>query len=314
MKRNIFIKSIALVAVMAAFAACSTDDELTATVPGTGIDIPDGYYFIINNGGWNYGVETRVGYDGEACAFEEDDRVGIYAMDADGVVKDYNAQYKVVNVTDINYGTTRQVLEPVGERVERQDGYRYVVYYPYDPNMTIERLQSYRFSVRTNQSAGNVAGTGNTEITSYEASDLLWDVAEDQTTDDGTTHYALITMDHAMADITLVVTGDNEAEAYVVNTPTSASGINLTTKGGKLTYNTNRDIPTLENNEIRMADFDRNENGLSVFRAIIPACQTIPAGKPLLKITIDGVTHKYVLKENLELKPGMSYEFIYPSK
>ena len=308
--------------LLAGLAAC-TDDVIE--LPGTNggdnpTEVPDGYYFVLDTDVPQGAAQTRVAYANDNHSyFEEDDRLGIYTFDAEGnLLEPHNAEYRVLNVTNVETGNIRQVLENVNpdQRVTR--GHHYVIYYPYIKDMYLDRLQNLTYGVHSQQQLAEVehaqlSGT----VSGYEVSDLLWDVATDQMTADGTTHYAEIHLDHAMANIILNIgeeylpaTRPEEGyEAYVLNSPRRATGINLTNglaETDNWGYNVNRQSAMTP---IRMWNSGLGSSGAQQFRASIPACQTIPSGTPLLQITTNEGTKQFKLKADLALRPGKNYVF-----
>ena len=274
--------------LLAGLAAC-TDDVIE--LPGTNgsdnpTEVPDGYYFVLDTDVPQGAAQTRVAYANDNHSyFEEDDRLGIYTFDAEGnLLEPHNAEYRVLNVTNVETGNIRQVLENVkpDQRVTR--GHHYVIYYPYIKDMYLGRLRSMTFGVHSQQQLAEVehaqlSGT----VSGYEVSDLLWDVATDQKTAD--THYAKIHLDHAMANIILNIgeeylpaaRPEDGYEAYVLNSPRQATGINLTNSlTDAWSYNVNRQSSMIP---IRMWNSGLGSSGAQQFRAAIPACGLAIASK-----------------------------------
>lgn len=318
MKRTIFF-SLLTGMLLAGLAAC-TDDVIELPGSDNPTEVPDGYYFVLDTDVPQGAAQTRVAYANDNHSyFEEDDRLGIYTFDAEGnLLEPHNAEYRVLNVTNVETGNIRQVLENVNpdQRVTR--GHYYVIYYPYIKDMYLGRLRSMTFGVHSQQQLAEVehaqlSGT----VSGYEVSDLLWGVATDQKTADGTTHYAKIHLDHAMANIILNI-GEKYLpaarpkdgyEAYVLNSPRRATGINLTNglaETDNWGYNVNRQSAMTP---IRMWNSGLGSSGAQQFRAVIPACQTIPSGTPLLQIATNEGTKQFKLKADLALRPGKNYVF-----
>lgn len=322
-----------LIASLMVCFACTDDELITATNGTADNDVPAGYYFVLADSNT---PGTRVSYtDTQHSDFEDGDLLGIYAIDeagnrvttANGENVPPNACYRVVTVKNIN-GSTRQVLENVNE--DMPTGLRYVLYYPYDSNMTFERLSNLTFTVRYNQNAANVDNYNGLrhEVTAYEASDLLWDVAQAA---DGQ-NYVNIEMEHAMANIILNISeeylqpsGEDVYNVFVTNCQTRASGIDLRTTWADNESFPDNDITnwswkyTTSRNErityqqVRMWNTGLTSSGMLCFRAAIPACQTIPAGTALFSIawTENGANSPktFSSKEALTLKPGKNYIF-----
>ena len=325
MKQTIFTHIAHAMVLLAGLAAC-TDDviELPGTNGGDNVEVPDGYYFVLDTDVPQDAAQTRVAYqDIYHSYFEEDDRLGIYAIDKSGNLvpgQPTNAEYRVMNVTNVVTGNVRQVLENVdpANRIER--GYRYVIYYPYIEDMTINYLKSLDYGVQLDQNTTSVTPATGVEVhnalTGYEASDLLWDVAEDKTNAAGT-HYVNIEMDHAMANIVFDISEEylsaNENGEYEVNilgVSRRAQGMNLTqSSSDSWKYSTGSSIPS-----IRMWNSGLTSSGARQFRAAIPAYQgtngTITEGTPFLRIKgADGTAKQFKLKGSLTLLPGKYYHF-----
>lgn len=325
MKQTIFTHIALAMVLLAGLAAC-TDDmiELPATNGGDNVEVPDGYYFVLDTNVPQGAAQTRVAYqDIYHSYFEEDDRLGIYAIDENGNLvsgQPTNAEYRVMNVTNVVTGNVRQVLENVdpANRIER--GYRYVIYYPYIEDMTINYLKSLNYGVQLDQNTTSVTPATGVEVhnalTGYEASDLLWDVAEDKTNAAGT-HYVNIEMDHAMANIVFDISEEylsanenGEYEVNILDVSRRAQGMNLTqSSSDSWKYSTGSSTTS-----IRMWNSGFTSSGARQFRAAIPAYQgtngTIAEGTPFLQIKgADGTAKQFKLKSPLTLLPGKYYHF-----
>jgi len=274
----------------AGFAACTDDVGQPAASDDTG-----GYYFIIDS----YGPQSRVTYGGETkAAFDDGDEFGAFAIDEHGAAvsgEKQNAHYRVKTAKSLG-GTGRQVLDPVSEADRLGQGYdRYLFYYPYSPAITsLDDMKAYAHMVWRNQNSQNA----------YEASDLLWDVAAP----DRTQNCVNIAMDHAMAQIIVKID-----EEFVDTTETvSLSGMPGTASDMDLTTESVRDLRyTAENPaDIAMWNFGYASSGALLFRAVVAACTTLPRGATLLSLTTSsGEKKSYTLKEDLTLEPGKNYIF-----
>ena len=313
MKRIFLIHSIIL-SILTLLNGCA-DQEIGMPTSDNNIEIPEGYYFVLNTDM----TQSRVAYtDINRSYFEEGDLLGIYAIDKSGNLvqgQPTNAEYRVMNVTNVATEDVRQVLENVHPENRIERGHRYVIYYPYIENMTFDYLKSLAYGVQYNQNETNIShGSLHQTLIGYEASDLLWDVAEDEVADDGTTHYVNIQMDHAMANIVLNVSEkylnktDNGYEVYVLNTPRRIESVNLTKSlTESWTYTTNRSAASY--NPIRMWYSGIGSSGALQFRAAIPACQTIPANTAFLQMSMPNGIKQFQIKNDLTLRPGKNYIF-----
>lgn len=317
MKRTISTY-ITLALALLATTAC-TDDliDLPDNSGNNTTEVPDGYYFVLDTNVPKDAVQTRVAYGNTNYSyFEEDDRLGIYTFDAEGnLLEPHNAEYRVLNVENVETGNIRQVLENVDPAKRAPRGHHYVIYYPYIKDMYLDRLKNLTYGIHSNQNLGTVEHEQLSKpLTGYEVSDLLWDVADDQTTADGT-HYAEIHLNHAMANIILNIgedylpasRPDDGYQAWVLNTPRRASGVKLTTGlTDEWGYTVDR---TGSTTSIRMWNSGLSSSGAQQFRAAIPACQTIPSGTAFLRIETNEGIKQFRLKEDLALRPGKNYIF-----
>ena len=186
MKRTISTY-ITLALALLATTAC-TDDliDLPDNSGNNTTEVPDGYYFVLDTNVPKDAVQTRVAYGNTNYSyFEEDDRLGIYTFDAEGnLLEPHNAEYRVLNVENVETGNIRQVLENVDPAKRAPRGHHYVIYYPYIKDMYLDRLKNLTYGIHSNQNLGTVEHEQLSKpLTGYEVSDLLWDVAEDQTAD-----------------------------------------------------------------------------------------------------------------------------------
>lgn len=298
MRRYTFSKIIVAVATVFAFTACS--DEFV--VQGDGFDGVDDYWsqydFVISDG-----ADTRVTYDNvNHATFDAGDEVGVYVVDDQGNLvqgQPANVRYTVRDVTNLSTGEQRQVLLPTNPdvAVTKNDAYRYVLYYPYNLNMTLAYLKDYTHTVAYGQNSAEA----------FEASDLLWCYYAPPS---GTTVYT-VAFDHAMAQI-IVETDESATGVELLNMPLAANNINLVqpmTDG----FGYNVDVPsypaTPENTPIEMYKFGYASSGNKIFRACVPA-HTINADNPVVRVYYNQTEYKdYKIGKDLELKPGYTYTF-----
>lgn len=297
-----------------ALAGTSCTDEIQQHPADRENSVSDSHYFVI--AGDN--LQTRIAYSSIFhSTFESGDCLGVFSVDPDGrPAGTPNAEYRAVNIENVSDNTYRQVLEKVNPSDEMPEGpeavgYSFIIYYPYDKNMTLERLKNLTYRVRENQSLPPSASS----LGGYEASDLLWavEVGGADQPDKVVVHF-----DHVMANVVLEIDDDmvDKAEdegyepVFVMNVPLEASGINLTEAKDKMHGMELAYTPSEEKeNEVLMWDFDYVSSGRKVFRAVIPACWSIKGGTPFLKIKQDGQWKIFRLKEELEFKAGKNYVF-----
>ena len=222
------VSQIAFFIVLGLVAVSCSDDLVEgAQAPDGQDDFWSQFDFVIADD-----ADTRVAYDTyKRSTFEAGDEVGIYVVDANGNLiseQPTNVHYVVRDVTALNTGERRQVLLPSNPNtsVGKDANYRYILYYPYNVNMTLTALKSYTHTIDTDQNA--LSSTYAPELTAFEHSDLLWcyyaPPADKQTFE--------VYFDHAMAQIVVeldesaVYAPDDNPEntgVYLLNMPMQAA-------------------------------------------------------------------------------------------
>ena len=310
MIRLIYTRLLAALMLVVAFTSCSDDMLIqSGTAPSGDNAFWAQYDFVLAD---DDDATTRVAYESaNTSVFEEGDEIGVYAVDDKGNLVDKepnsNVRYEVRRVTNLTNNETRQVLIPVDPnvRVKKNNSYRYVLYYPYNPNMTLTRLKSYTHTVAQDQGAEGA----------YEVSDLLWAY---YTPEEGELY--TIEFDHAMAQIVIelggiyVPTGNRESAVKLLNMPTQATGINLVQPlEEKFTYTAVFSSGTED--EDRMISTWLFEAGSTEdrlqYRACVPAHTIKVNGEtPIVRVYFNSTDYKdYKINSDLELKPGYKYTF-----
>lgn len=321
------VSQIAFFIVLGLVAVSCSDDLVGgAQAPGGQDDFWSQFDFVIADD-----ADTRVAYDTyKRSTFETGDEVGIYVVDDSGTLisgQPTNVHYVVRDVTDLNTGERRQVLLPSNPytSVGKNTDYRYVLYYPYNANMTLTALKNYTHTIDTDQNASS--STYAPELTAFEHSDLLWcyytPPADTQTFE--------VYFDHAMAQIVVeldesaVYAPDENAEntgVYLLNMPMQASNINLLQSWSE-TFSYATTVPTYtegsteENPKIHAWKFGMGASGKLQFRAMVPA-HTIDFEddngdkRPVVRIfSSENQSKDYYLKSDLDLRPGYTYTFTF---
>lgn len=326
MIRNIVYQIVSFIVLGLVAVSCSDDLVEGVKVPGGQDDFWSQFDFVIADN-----TDTRVSYDTyKRSTFEAGDEVGIYVVDDNGTLisgQPTNVHYVVRDVTDLNTGERRQVLLPSDPNtsVGKDANYHYILYYPYNVNMTLTALKSYTHTVDTDQNASS--STYVPELTAFEHSDLLWCYYTPPT---GTQTFEVY-FDHAMAQIVVeldeseVYAPDDNTEntgVYLLNMPMQASNINLLQSWSEeFGYATT--VPTYDANsadknpKIHAWKFGTGASGKLQFRAMVPA-HTIKyqdeqsVKRPVVRIysSQDSYTD-YYLKSDLDLKPGYTYTFTF---
>ena len=303
MIRNIYFRLITALLLASALTACEDED----IVQNNGNHAASNafwaqYDFVLGENSYM----TRVSYeDDKVSLFEEGDEIGVYVVNDEGNLvsgETYNSnvRYVVRNATHLENNEQRQVLLPFNpnEAVTKNPAYHYVLYYPYDADMTLNRLKDYTHNVATDQG----------EAGAFEASDLLWCY---YTPPAGSTEAYEVAFDHAMAQIVVLLggiymPGENQASAVqLLNMSVQATDINMVQPGGtSFSYTTSN----TKVEEIGAWWFEKGStDDLLQYRACIPA-QAIKAGVPLVRIHFNSATYKdHKINTELQLKPGHTY-------
>ena len=287
-----FHKYIYLIFILG-LVGCNDDIDISG---GYDYDYLSGDYFIISGDASG----SRAVHSGNTTVFETGDRLGMFVLDENNELfsdTEGNLCYEVTVRENVNPDIpARSVLIPVDEsKVAPKDAPKYMVYYPYDASMTLEKAKNLNHSVQTDQST----------IDAYEKSDLIWDVAYPDKSRD-CVNFAL---DHAMANI--IVKIDNtllsrDKGAFLLGSIFTAHGVDLTTETlDALEYK----LDSEKKSDIAMCDFSYDNMGNLVLRAAVPAFQTrFTAGTEILRITRrDGTEKVYSLAADMELRPGFNY-------
>lgn len=325
MIRNIVYQIVSFIVLGLVAVSCSDDLVEGVKVPGGQDDFWSQFDFVIADN-----TDTRVSYDTyKRSTFEAGDEVGIYVVDATGTLingQPTNVHYVVRDVTDLNTGERRQVLLPSDPNtsVGKDANYHYILYYPYNVNMTLTALKSYTHTVDTDQNASS--STYVPELTAFEHSDLLWCYYTPPT---GTQTFEVY-FDHAMAQIVVeldeseVYAPDDNAEktgVYLLNMPMQASNINLLQSSEDFSYATT--VPTYDaaneekNPKIHAWKFGSGASGKLQFRAMVPAhiiryLNEQNDKRPVVRIYSTQDSYKdYYLKSDLTLEPGYTYTFTF---
>jgi len=299
---NIF-KSVALIAAISFFTGCVDEPELPV-MDETTAELAE-YYFILSSP-----AESRsVNYsDDNHSEFTGGELLGCFALDASGNMMSgskANACYAVAVITSANAEINgSKVLVPNTTYDKLEKGCpKYLFYYPYDKNIkSLDGLKNYSHTVMVDQR----------ENEDYEKSDLLWDVAVP------TEQYCNVEMDHAMANIVIVIDGveyDVNKGAVVLDQSLTATGINLTAPAiedmwktdGSYYYKVDESQPKADIRAMYSLYSDANDR----FRAAVPANRTLKAGTKIIKLwsKATGLEKTFTLKNDILLEAGKNYYF-----
>jgi len=290
--------------MMALAAGCSDELDMPDVIDGIPGEL-ENYYFIIGDNSDSRSVDYT---DDNHSEFTGGEQLGCFALDASGNAvagAKSNACYTVSVIKSNNEAVNgKRVLVPQSSGDKLDKGYaKYLFYYPYNKDIkSLDDLKNYTHTVRENQS----------EKEDYEASDLLWDVAVP------TERYCKVEMDHAMANIIIVIDGveyDIDKGAVVLDQSLTATGINLTAPAiedmwktdGSYYYKVDESQPRAD----IMAMYSLYSEANDRFRAAVPANRTLKAGTKIIKLwsKATGLEKTFTLKNDILLEAGKNYYF-----
>lgn len=256
--------------------------------------------------------QTKVTYSSDAVAsyFNEGDKVGVFALDADKKPlpgKKENACYTVhvdekIDIRTNEYLRTLQYLSAEDNLGAGAD--HYLFYYPYRSDMTFAEIQNLTHTVSQNQ---NIRGA-------FTSSDLLWDLASPVANVEGyDREYVWVHMDHAMAHIIIELDESKISEGtnpVLHGVRRTASSVNLLHDGlGEIQYSLNGDAEDVE-----AWHFGYSKSGARMYRIVLPAFQTLEKDRTAVSFSVVdslGVTRtrNCQLTQSVNLLPGKTYSF-----
>ena len=231
---------------------------------------------------------TKVTTDG----FCTSDEVGVYIVNYDGETPG------TLKVEENQADNVRFTFSENGDWVSDYDVYykdndTKVDFYGYYPYSSPSSIEAYPFEVAKDQS--KAAGHG--QMASYEASDFLWAKTSNVTP---TESRIILSFYHKMSSARVRFsqgTGWADAAEYAA----VSKEVLVMNTIRKSTINLATGVVTPEGEVLLAGIVPMNDNG--EFRAIVVP-QTVPAGKTLLTITIDGMPRNFAVEEDTEYVPG----------
>lgn len=231
---------------------------------------------------------TRVATDG-FCAGDE---IGLYLVNYDGETPG------TLNIEDNQADNVRFTLSEAGEWVSDYDIYykdndTKVDFYGYYPYADPTSVEAYPFEVARDQSKAAEHG----QMAPYEASDFLWAKAAKVTP---TASKVILSFQHKMSSARVRFSQGNgwtDAAEFAAVT----KEVLVTNTIRKSTIDLSTGTVTPEGEAPLTGIVPMNDNG--EFRAIVVP-QTVPAGKTLLTLTIDGSPRHYSRDVDTEYLPG----------
>ena len=236
---------------------------------------------------------TKVTTDGFCTA----DQVGVYIVNYNGETPG------TLKLKDNQADNVRFSYNDAGEWVSDYDVFykdndTQVDFYGYYPYSDPSSIEAYPFEVARDQSKGEEHG----QMAPYEASDFLWAKTTKVTP---TASKVILTFRHKMSSARVRFsqgTGWTDAAEYAAVT----KEVLVTNTIRKSTINLATGEVTPEGDAPLTGIIPMNDNG--EFRAIVVP-QTVPAGKTLLTITIDGTPRHFIADEDTEYVPGKITNF-----
>ena len=231
---------------------------------------------------------TKVTTDGFCTA----DQVGVYIVN-------YNGENPgTLKVEDNQADNVRFSYNDAGEWVSDYDIFykdndTKVDFYGYYPYAGPTSVEAYPFEVAKDQSKVEEHG----QMAAYEASDFLWAKTAKVTP---TASKVILTFRHKMSSARIRFsqgTGWTDAAEYAAVT----KEVLVTNTIRKSTINLSTGVVTPEGEVPLTGIIPMNDSG--EFRAIVVP-QTVPAGKTLLTITVDGQPRHFTTEEDTEYVPG----------
>ena len=271
------------------------------------------YYFVLAD---ESEPTSRLQYDGILHSeFTTGDRIGIFAPQNADKTQIPNDVFTARDMTDNPPSGPHQVLVPCDDEIKKEVPEKeneYLLYYPYVATQSLTGVSNgnMKFTVKEEQ---------KTEA-NLKASDLLW-CHKLLTVEEKEAQYITIHMNHAMANIVIKVAKDSvdtDHDVTLLSIPTEATGIKLRYDDGatemsleRMSYGINPDSKK-DITMYRLPD-DTDEYNY-VYRAIVPACQTVTKDTDIFTLFIKNKTGEFVsttykLAQDIELRPGKYYTF-----
>lgn len=290
-------------------AACT--DELPVEKSPQQYLLDGDYYFVLVD---DNEPTSRLQYDGILhTEFTTGDRIGIFAPQNADKSQIPNDVFTARDMTSDPPSGPRQVLVPCDDEIKKEvpeNEPEYLLYYPYMATQSLDGLSDgdMKFTVKEDQK----------EEANLKASDLLW-CHKMLTDEEMAADFVTVNMNHAMANIIIKVAKDSLDTGHDVVLPsmaTEATGIRLRYTDREMTpelmeYSVRADSKK-DVTMYRMPD-DTDEYNY-VYRAIVPACQTIAKDTDIFTLHIKNKTGEYEpvtykLAQDVTFRPGKYYTF-----
>lgn len=290
------------------FAACT--DELPVERTQQQYYFDGDYYFVLED---ENASMSRMQYDGIIKSeFTTGDRIGIFAPQSEDKSLILNDVFSARDLKEPS-DPPRQVLVPCDDEIKKEvpkNEDEYLLYFPHTATQSLERLtKGMSHTVKEDQSV-------KANLTD---SDLLW-CHKLMTETDKKETYVTINMHHAMATIVVKVAKDSidtSRSVVLPSMPTQATGVILRKETEEVTtdnlqYNVETEKSRKDISMYKLPD-DTDEYNY-VYRAVVPACQTLQKDTDILTLHLKDKRGEYVettykLAQDVTLRPGKYYTF-----
>lgn len=290
------------------FAACT--DELPVERTQQQYYFDGDYYFVLED---ENASMSRMQYDGIIKSeFTTGDRIGIFAPQSEDKSLILNDVFSARDLKEPS-DPPRQVLVPCDDEIKKEvpkNEDEYLLYFPHTATQSLERLtKGMSHTVKEDQSV-------KANLTD---SDLLW-CHKLMTETDKKETYVTINMHHAMATIVVKVAKDSidtSRSVVLPSMPTQATGVILRKETEEVTtdnlqYNVETEKSRKDISMYKLPD-DTDEYNY-VYRAVVPACQTLQKDTDILTLHLKDKRGEYVettykLAQDVSLRPGKYYTF-----
>ena len=291
MKKNVSQRIVPFVAIMAALASITLFSCEDTLFEGQKIQFGEPIYLTARLQQQN---QTRANEQG----FVTGDRMGVYIVDyVDGKPGELHAkENRASNVLYTFDGDSYRWSAPT--EIYWRDKSTPIDVYGYYPGANYIGAPS-RYSITVSEKQNLLPAEG--DISNYEASDFLWGKA---TNINPTSEEIVIKYNHRMAGVWVtLVAGNGISETEWRKLPKIVQ-IDNTVRSATVDLATG--IPVPDGNVD--ASIVMLQQGEDAYRAVVVP-QTVAAGKSLLSVTIDGVTYRHKLTNEMNYLIGKMHNF-----
>ncbi len=292
------------------FAACT--DELPVERTQQQYYFDGDYYFVLED---ENASMSRVLYDGITHAeFSTGDRIGVFAPQNKDTTQIPNDVFSARDISKEPPSGPHQVLVPADDQIKKEIPKKeneYLLYFPYSATRSLAGL--------SNGSMSHTIKEDQSVQSNLTESDLLW-CHKLMSDEEKEAQYVTIHMHHAMATIVVTVAKDSVDTTHDVilpSMPTNAKGIILRKEDEEVTTDNLLYTVDTENSRKDISMYklpDDTDEYNYVYRAVVPACQTLSKDSDILTLYLKNKKGEYVettykLAQDVSLRPGKYYTF-----